>query len=61
VVHQEYVPVGFTHTNFLILVATVPQTNNVQPEIREAGYMRSFKDYASFVSQMRGPFLGDED
>lgn len=61
VVHQEYVPVGFTHTNFLILVAIVSKTNSVQPEIREADYMRSFKNYPTFVSQMQGPFLGNGD
>jgi hypothetical protein len=58
VVHQEYVPLGFEHTNYLILVACIPKTNGVALDMRRGGYTRSFTNYPTFVKQMRGPFLG---
>ncbi len=59
VVHQEYVPLGFGHTNYLILVACKPDTNRVEFQILQAGYTRSFTNYQAFVKQMEGPFLGN--
>ena len=59
VVHQEYVPLGFSHTNYLILVACKPDTNSLKLEIRQAGYTQSFTNFPSFVKQMEGPFLGN--
>lgn len=59
VVHQQYVPSGFSHTNYLLLVAWKPDTNSPSWNIAPAGYMHSFADYRSFVKQMVGPFLGE--
>jgi hypothetical protein len=61
VYEQMPLPGGAIYTNFSIIVATAPKTKGVQPEIRGAGYTRSFKDYRTFVSHMDGPFLGNGD
>src|SRR5690348_4942481 len=53
VVHQEYVPSGFSHTNYLIMVACKPNTNSASLKILAAGYMHPFADYPSFVKQMK--------
>jgi hypothetical protein len=53
IVHHEYVPTGYTHTNYSILVATLER-----PGGPRAGYMDAFKDYATFVRGCHG-FLGN--
>jgi hypothetical protein len=52
VLHHEYVPTGFTHTNYSVWVATLDH-----PKGPRAGYTEPFKDYKTFVSQCHG-FLG---